>query len=82
MTKTINSCKLQGINDFAMVHDSYGTHSSDMPRLSEILREEFVRLYTEHDVLTELRNHATVTLGTDDVPHPPAKGKLELHKIL
>ena len=82
MTKTINTCKRHGITDFAMVHDSYGTHSSDMPRLSEVLREEFVRLYTEHDVLTELRNHATVTLGTDDVPHPPAKGNLELQKIL
>jgi DNA-directed RNA polymerase len=82
MTKTINSCRKQGITDFAMVHDSYGTHSSDMPRLSEILREEFVRLYTEHDVLTELRNHATVTLGTDDVPQPPATGNLDLQNIL
>jgi DNA-directed RNA polymerase len=82
MTKTINTCKQQGIKDFAMVHDSYGTHSSDMPRLSEVLRQEFVRLYTEHDVLTELREHAIVTLGTEDVPHPPSRGNLELHKIL
>ena len=82
MTKTINTCKKQGIKDFAMVHDSYGTHSSDMPRLSEVLREEFVRLYTEHDVLTELREHATVTLGTNDVPQPPAKGNLDLQNIL
>ncbi len=65
-----------------MVHDSYGTHSSDMPRLSEVLREEFVRLYTEHDVLTELREHATVVLGTNDVPQPPAKGNLDLQNIL
>jgi DNA-directed RNA polymerase len=82
MTKTINSSKREGISDFAMVHDSYGTHSSDMPRLSEILREEFVRMYTEHDVLTELRQHATVVLGTEDVPQPPAKGALDLTKIL
>ena len=82
MTKTINSSKREGINDFAMVHDSYGTHSTDMPRLSEILREEFVRMYTEHDVLTELRQHATVVLGTEDVPQPPAKGALDLTKIL
>jgi DNA-directed RNA polymerase len=82
MTKTINSSKCEGINDFAMVHDSYGTHSTDMPRLSEILREEFVRMYTEHDVLTDLRQHATVVLGTEDVPQPPAKGALDLTKIL
>ena len=82
MTKTINSSKREGINDFAMVHDSYGTHSTDMPRLSQILREEFVKMYTEHDVLTELRQHATVILGTEDVPQPPAKGTLDLNKIL
>lgn len=82
MTKTINSSKREGINNFAMVHDSYGTHSSDMPRLSEILREEFVKMYTEHDVLTELRDHATVILGTEDVPQPPSRGMLDLNKIL
>jgi len=53
-----------------------------MPRLSQILREEFVKMYTEHDVLTELRQHATVVLGTEDVPQPPAKGTLDLNKIL
>lgn len=82
MTKTINTCKQQGINDFAMVHDSYGTHSTDMPRMSDILRQEFVQLYTEHDVLTELRTHATVILGTDDVPYPPSRGNLDLTKVL
>jgi len=82
MTKTINTCKQQGIRHFAMVHDSYGTHSSEMPRLSDVLRQEFVQMYTEHDVLTMLRQHAIVTLGTEDVPTPPSQGSLDINNVL
>ena len=82
MTKTINTCKRHGMTDFAMVHDSYGTHSSLMPRMSDIIRDEFVRMYEEHDVLTELRDHAIQTLGTEDVPLPPAMGNLDIRKVL
>ena len=57
-------------------YDSYGTHSSSMPKLSEVLREEFVNMYEQHDVLTDLRQHAISVLGTEDIPHPPSKGNL------
>ena len=82
MTKTINKATTLGIQDFAMVHDSYGTHSSSMPKLSEVLREEFVNMYEQHDVLTDLRQHAISVLGTEDIPHPPSKGNLDLRKVL
>lgn len=82
MTKTINSCRQQGVDNFAMVHDSYGTHSCDMPKLSSVLREEFVNLYKEHDVLDELRSHAVEVLGTSDIPQPPSCGTLDIQKIL
>jgi DNA-directed RNA polymerase len=82
MTKTINKCVKAGMQDFAMVHDSYGTHSSNMIAMSEILREEFVTMYEEHDVLTDLRQHAIITLGTEDVPVPPSKGNLDLSNVL
>jgi DNA-directed RNA polymerase len=39
----------------AAVHDSYGTVAADVAMLAEELREEFVRMYEEHDVLAELR---------------------------
>ena len=82
MTKTINECRRQGIDNFAMVHDSYGTHSTLMPKMSDILREEFVKMYEQHDVLTELRDHAKVTIGTDDIPHPPSVGNLDIRNVL
>ena len=82
MTKTINTASTMGIEDFAMVHDSYGTHSTYMPQLSEVLRQEFVNMYEQHDVLTELREHAIRVLGTQDVPVPPSKGNLDLREVL
>ena len=82
MTKTINSATKAGIYDYAMIHDSYGTHSSRMPLMSDILREEFVKMYEEHDVLEELRQHAVLTLGTHAVPIPPSSGNLDLRNIL
>lgn len=82
MTKTINACVNRGILNFHMVHDSYGTHSSLMPMMSDLIRQEFVRMYEEHDVLTELRDHAIQTLGTEDVPLPPALGDLDIRKVL
>lgn len=82
MTKTINTCSAYGIQDFAMVHDSYGTHSPAMPTMSNILREEFVDMYEKHDVLTDLRNHAILVLGTEDIPLPPSQGNLNLRSIL
>lgn len=82
MTKTINECARQGLSDFAMVHDSYGTHSSNMPKMSDILREEFVSMYEQHDVLSELRDHAKQTLGTDAIPQPPSVGNLDIRNVL
>ena len=82
MTKTINACVNRGILDFAMVHDSYGTHSSHMPMMSDLIRQEFVKMYEQHDVLTELRDHAIQTLGTEDVPLPPELGDLDIRRVL
>lgn len=83
LTKTVNSCLDVGITDFAMVHDSYGTHSPNMPKLVDILREEFVTMYKEHDVLQELHDHARKVLGDSvELPKPPAKGNLDLDQIL
>ncbi len=82
MTKTINKAKQHGLYDFAMVHDSYGTHSTHMPMLSNILREEFVNMYETHDVLDELRSHASRVIGTSDLPYPPTCGNLDISKVL
>jgi DNA-directed RNA polymerase len=83
LTFTVGKCVESGVTDFAMVHDSYGTHSPNMPMLNDKLREAFVEMYKEHDVLQNLYDSAVTTLteGTD-VPLPPTKGELDIEEVL
>ena len=83
LTLTVNKCLDLGMRDFAMVHDSYGTHSPNMPALNTVLREEFVNMYQNFDVLLNLYEAAVSSLPEDVlVPPPPTKGKLKLEEVL
>jgi len=83
LTITVSKCLDAGITDFAMVHDSYGTHSPNMPLLNDELRKAFVEMYEEHDVLLNLYTSAVTTLPKEVlVPPPPVKGTLDLKEVL
>lgn len=82
LIKTVNRCMDEGITQFAMVHDSYGTHSPDLPKMQQIIRDEFRCLYEENDVLGDLRDHAITTLGHDNLPDVPSRGNLDLKQVL
>lgn len=87
MTRTVNVCAEDGIEDLAMIHDSFGTHSKNMYKLGRILREQFCEMYLENDVLEQLRDHAIeklVPLGVkeDDIPTTPEKGTLDILEVL
>jgi DNA-directed RNA polymerase len=79
MTMTINRCFDAGIEDFAMVHDSYGVHASNVPTLFKLTRLAFWYMYEHNEVLEQFRNFALEVL--DDVPEPPEKGDLDLSQV-
>ena len=83
LTFTVDKCVKDGVVDFAMVHDSYATHSPNMPLLNNRLREAFVEMYKENDVLKDLYDSAVYTLkdGTD-VPLPPERGSLDIDEVM
>ena len=80
MTITITKAINEGIHSFAMIHDSYGTHAADTPVLARLIRESFVWMYTENDVLEQYRQNALEVV--DEVPEVPPKGNLDLNKVL
>ena len=82
LTKTVNRCLQEGIHNFAMVHDSYGTHCSNIPLMQKILRHEFVEMYEDNDVLADLKDHAVKRLGDVDLPELPKRGSLDLKQVL
>jgi DNA-directed RNA polymerase len=69
------ACKEAGIDSLGLVHDSFSTHPSDAAKLGQIIREQFVKLYTEHDVLAELKEALG---GAED---PPPRGDLDISQV-
>ena len=84
MMLTIEACLDKGINAFAMIHDSYGTHAADTDVLANTLREEFVRMYQDHDVLEKFAQELRQRLPeefAEQLPPVPPKGALDLEAI-
>jgi DNA-directed RNA polymerase len=86
---TVNACADEGIVDIATVHDSFGCLPSRAGRFNQIIRETFLRMYTDHDVLAELLASARADMSEagqwrlDEAEAAmPAKGTLNLEEIL
>jgi DNA-directed RNA polymerase len=80
LTLTVHLCNKEDINSYAMIHDSYGTHAHNTPKLSRLLRKAFVDIYSKNDVLADFRAAALEVL--DEVPEPPTLGNLNIHEVL
>lgn len=76
--------KREGINSFLLIHDSFGCLPSDMERFAEIVREQFVVLYENHDPFMAIHENALIALsdkGRRHLTEPPSKGQLNIHAI-
>ncbi len=72
------------INSFAMIHDSFGTHASDTEMLAACLREAFVDMYEETDVLGDLRaqfQRQVAVSNEENIPQVPNKGTLDVADV-
>jgi DNA-directed RNA polymerase len=73
----------EGMTDFALIHDSFGTHVADTPRFFNVIREAFLELYSADDVLNSLYSQfREQAKNPDDIPAPPSKGNLVKAQIL
>jgi DNA-directed RNA polymerase len=80
LTLTVHLCNKENINSYAMIHDSYGTHAHNTPKLARVLRKAFVDIYSKNDVLNDFRKAALEVL--DEVPEPPKQGNLNIYEVL
>lgn len=76
LTLVVNKAKEAGVDAFAMIHDDYGTHAADTATLYRIIREVFVSMYQQHDVLESFR------AAYGFLPEPPPMGSLDLTQVL
>ena len=80
---TVNRAVDEGIQNFAMVHDSYGVLAADMDQLYTGLRQAFVDIY-QNDVMTYFYTLATSCLSAkelEEIPAQPAKGTFQLELV-
>jgi DNA-directed RNA polymerase len=77
---TVNACVAEGITNVAAIHDSFNCLASQADRFNAIIREQFVRLHTEHDILADIRKVVVRELG--EAPSIPERGTLDLNEIL
>jgi len=81
MILTVLRLRSEGIHHFAMVHDSFGVHACDVDLLNRVLREEFVRIYSEPVLMNFFKEqwqaHRDVAL-----PAMPAPGNLDIRQVL
>lgn len=81
----VNLAMDEGITQFAVVHDSFGTLAPDMDMLGACIRTSFVHMYEDHDVLNELRQRVASVVGprvAKNLEPVPTKGKLDIRGVL
>jgi DNA-directed RNA polymerase len=73
------ACRMQQENlRMQGIHDSFGTHASDVGRMHRIIREEFVRMYSEHDPFLELLKSNRLEQEIE----LPDRGELDISVVL
>lgn len=77
---TTCNCVRRGIKHFAMIHDSYGCPAAQAQEMYEAVRESFIDMYEENDVL-ELFRADLQMLTKNTLPKPPSKGTLDLECV-
>lgn len=80
MMLTVNNLVSRGVTSFAMIHDSYGTHATDVDLLHKALRVEFVRMY-QTDWMKAFRDGMQAQVNTP-LPPLPKFGDYDVKQVL
>ena len=75
--------KQMGVDNFSMIHDSFGATTPDTHLMAEALREAFCEIY-EHDVLKNFADDMYMLLSEKNqkkFPKMPEKGNLDLSQV-
>ena len=68
-----------GIEDFAMIHDSYATHAANCENLGKCLRSVFVEMFSV-DLLRDWKQQQESATGVE-LPEPPEYGTADISQI-
>lgn len=75
----------EGMSDFALVHDSFGVHAGHTARFFVLIREVFVEMYRERDVIMDFLEDVRTQISEDrrdELACPPMSGNLDIEKVI
>ena len=80
--KTVNTARVAGVKNFAMVHDSFATLAADSQALADSIRLAYARIF-EDDVLAGFKKEVEAYLPIDvELPALPKYGNLNIYELL
>lgn len=82
MMFTVLLAQQDGIDNFAMIHDDFGTHAGNVENFRVCIREAFVRMYRDHEPLHDLYVSCALALDSGDLPPVPDYGELDILNVL
>lgn len=81
MHMVVDQAVSEGMTHFAMIHDDFGTHACHIDRFQEIIREQFVKLHSETNILADFKKQQEERTGLQ-LPDVPTMGTLDLNEVL
>ncbi len=79
MMTTSIECEKRGLC-FSSVHDSFWTHACDVDTMNEVLRDQFIELYSQ-PILEDLYTTFCIRFPHINFPPVPQYGSLDLNRI-
>ena len=77
----VNACKKARFTSLGVVHDSFGAHPNKINELRDIIRNEFVDMYLNNDVLQQLKDQ-NERIAWQEIPiEVPEKMGLDLEVV-
>lgn len=70
----------RGLTHFAMIHDDFGVHARYVDQWHSIIREQFIKLHSDTDILAEFKLQQEERTGIT-LPNPPERGNLDLESV-
>lgn len=76
-------CVAEGVKDFMLIHDSFGSHPNDTETMYVAVRSSLIGMYENYCPFEEIRSQTYDALDAKDkIPPVPTKGDLNLSSIM
>lgn len=85
MMLTVVRASQEGIKNFAMIHDSFGTTAGDAENMFYIVRNSFVEMYDTVDVMKDFRSEIASQLSDKNLARLeelPSSGNLDINGVV